>query len=117
MGWDAGVTKISSYRCIPITTACIVIRRLVYPCWWVDLEVVFGMRASVMSEVFWEVIETFYGKQHQLVTVLSGDLPDKRSAQYAEAVGHAGGRLENCAGFIDCTKLQMCRPRSANMNN
>ena len=79
-------------------------------CRWVDLEYTFGMRSSALSEVFWEVLESFYEKQGHLVLDLQEGLLARRAEMYAESIHKAGAPLDSCVGFIDCTKIQMSRP-------
>ena len=59
MSWTEGRTKRSRYFFDAITVCCIVLRRLSSSCTWYDLEPVFGMRYSALSEVFWEAVEKF----------------------------------------------------------
>jgi len=110
MGWHGGLTKRSRYRCDNITACCIVLRKLATPCRWYDLETTFGMRSSKMSEVFWEVVECFVENKGHLLTELRVDLIEERAEQYAVAVKEKGAPLDNCLGFIDCSKIEMSRP-------
>ena len=59
MEWTSSKTKRSRYRCDPITACCVVLRKLSTPCRWFDVDILFGMRSSALSEVFWEVLEAF----------------------------------------------------------
>ena len=79
------------------------------PCWRADLEYAFGMRSSALSEVFWEVLESFYEKQGHLILDLQEGLLVRRAEIYAERIPRAGAPLESFAGFIDCSKIQMSR--------
>jgi len=115
--WDHGKTARSRYRCDPITASCIVLRRLASPCRWADLEYVFGMHSSHLSEIFWEVLETFYASRHTLITSFRSDLiQGNRASILAELVCNEGAPLDNCIGFIDCTKIQICRPGGPSVN-
>ena len=50
----------------------------------------FGMRASALSDVFWEVIETFLAERGALAEGFRSDLMLERAHFYAEAI-HAKG--------------------------
>ena len=110
VGWILGVTTRSRYRCSATTATCLVMRRLASPCRWADMEVMFGMTSWAMSEVFWEVVETFQSNCAKLITQFRSDLRVIRAALYAQAVRDLDAPLDNCVGFMDCTKIQMCRP-------
>jgi hypothetical protein len=57
MGWSLRVlTSRNRYRCDATTAICIVLRRLATHFRWEDVEFEFGMRASALSDVFWEAI-------------------------------------------------------------
>eukprot|EP00171_Calliarthron_tuberculosum_P019568 IDg19568t1 len=114
-GWT-GRTERNGYICDPVTATCVMLRRLAYPCRWRDLEKDFGMHSSKLSEVFWEVSESLHATRGHLVTSFRKDLFEGRAHLYAEAVRDNGGGLENCVGFIDGTKIQMCRPGGADAN-
>ena len=68
IGWALGVTKRSRYRCSATNATRLALRRLASPCRWVDIEVMFVMTSSAMSEVFWEVVETFQSNCAKLIT-------------------------------------------------
>ena len=110
MGWNAGKTVRNGYKCMPFTACCILLRRMASPCRWADVEYLFGMRSSALSEVFWEVMESFYEAQGHLVLNLREGLLAQRAELYADSIKSAGAPLDSCVGFIDCTKIQMSRP-------
>jgi hypothetical protein len=109
MGWSPRVrTSRNRYRCDATTATCIVLRRLATPFRWEDVELEFGMRASALSEVFWEAIESAKEKRASLLTDFRYDLMDLKIEEYSEALGQMIP-LNNCVGFIDCTKIQVSR--------
>lgn len=69
----------------------------------------FGMRAHTLSEVFWESIESFVDQCGSLITEFRTDLVQERAEEYAAAIRSEGAPIENCIGFMDCTKIQMSR--------
>jgi len=106
-----GVTSRNGYVVNPMTATCILLRRLAYPSRWADLEHVFGLYSSQMSEVFYECAESLYKNYGNLVTTLRKDLLQRRAPLYAEAIEQAGSPLDCCVGFIDGTKLRITRPQ------
>lgn len=105
-----GRTGRRGYVCSDITAACIILRRLSYPCRWYDVELMFGMCTSKMSEIFCELSESIYDKHKNLLTPFRGRLMSQRASIYAERISSAGAMLPHCIGFIDVTKIQTCRP-------
>eukprot|EP00171_Calliarthron_tuberculosum_P007558 IDg7558t1 len=86
------------------------LKRLSFPSRWTDLEHIFGMRASALCEVFWEVVESFVEARKHLLEVFRSGLMGRRAEIYSAAIKERGAPLDNCVGFIDCTKIQMSRP-------
>ena len=70
----------------------------------------FGMRSSALSEVFWEVIESFVDGKGYLLRDLREGVLVSWAELYAESIKIIGAHLDSCVGFIDCTKIQMSRP-------
>ena len=71
--WN-GKTSRNGYKCTTTTAACIVLRRLSYPCRWRDLEITFGMHESALSEVFHECLHTFVNNYQHLVRTFRTEL-------------------------------------------
>jgi len=109
INWS-GTTTRNRYVVSPMTATCILLRRLAYPTRWQDLEPVFGLYASQLSEVFYECAEKLYKGHGELVTKFRGSLLRQRASLYAAAIHNSGGPLDNCVGFIDGTKLRISRP-------
>lgn len=104
-----GKSKWNGYRTNRVLSCCIVLRRLATSVRWCDLEHVFGMHASALSELFWESVESFVTDMQHLLLFRAG-IMTRRAVSYAETVQGKRVRLSNVVGFIDCTKIQMCRP-------
>ena len=68
------------------------------------------MHSSALSEIFWEVIESFVQIQGHLVTYLRQGLLISRAELYADCIKATGAPLDSCVGFMDCTKIKMTRP-------
>lgn len=97
------------YSCSSVIANCILLRSLSYPFRWYDLELMFRMCKSKMSEVFWELAESMYEKHKKLITALRYSLMSQRAAMYANKIRLAGAMLPRCVRFIDITKIQMFR--------
>lgn len=109
-------TERSGYYCDAITAACIVLRRLAAPCRWHDLEIVFGLRCYVLSQVFWEALEGFLRDWAHILETFRSDLMEERAGLYAQAITDNGASLDCCVGFVDSTKIQMSRPGGPSAN-
>ena len=103
-------TKTNRYKTNPVLSCAIVLRRLSSPTRWLDLELVFGKSGSALNEIFWETIDFFIQKEGHLLAFRPG-LISSRAPQYARAVYEKGAPLDMVVGFIDCTKIQMSRPK------
>jgi len=102
--WTAGKRKRNRYSCDPFTATCIVLRNLAFPTRSQDIEIIFGMRASAIPEIFWEVIGSLRASKAHLLGTFRSPLMARRAAMHAEAIHNKGAPLTNCVGFIDCTK-------------
>lgn len=98
------MTERNRYNCHPFVATCIFLRRLAYPCRWVDLASMFGMHSSQLSEVFYEVAWSLHNNCAPLVTTNRKDVMDKRTATYAEAIHGNGAMLDKRIGVIDGTR-------------
>lgn len=70
----------------------------------------FGMHGPAMSEVFYEVIERLIHIRGHLLENFRASLMGPRAEEYAKAIHDRGAPLDNCVGFIDCTRIEICRP-------
>lgn len=81
---------------------------------WHDCEVKFGLTYFHLSEIFWEITETFLQKFGDKLSLRSEYL-QSRSFLYADAIHRAGSALSECVGFIDCTRIKIQRPSGSNV--
>lgn len=109
-----GITSRRRYYCCPVAATCIVLRRLATPTRWIDLEYLFGLKAPVMSEVFWECIESLIDNWGHVLSTFRTEFIRERANLYADAIKNNGAPLDSCIGFIDGTKIQMNRPSGGN---
>lgn len=84
--WTTGKTRRSGYVADVTTAVCVVLRKLSYPTRWRDIEVMFGMRASAMSEVFYQVLGALVGMHGHLLENFRGDMKAERAEIYAKAI-------------------------------
>ena len=96
--------------CDSVTATFILLRRFAYPCRSKDLEIVFWMHSSALSEVFYEILSLLIEKCCGLVLTFRAEFMEERAAKYAASVHERGGALCNCVGFIDGTEIEMARP-------
>jgi DDE superfamily endonuclease len=115
-GYNRRCTLRSGYVCDGLEAVCVVLRRLATPCRLSDIEHVFGRHSSALSEIFWECLETFVIRQMHLVTTFKAEFLRTRCRAYAKSIFDRGAALNNCVGFIDCTKIQMARPGGRGSN-
>ena len=79
MWWKVCKTESNRYRCDLITATCTALRRFSSPCRWRDVECMFGMHGSAMSEVLWEVIEKLVETRGGLFETFRSDLIAERA--------------------------------------
>ena len=79
MGCHRGLTTRSRYQCDTVTECCIVLCKLAILRRWYDLETCFGMRASKMTDIFWEVVEGFAQDKGHTLTEMRTDLIEERA--------------------------------------
>lgn len=103
------------YWCDSILATCVVLRRLASPARWVDLEVYFGKHRSQLSEIFWEALEGMIDKRRRLVMDWREELMQERAELYASYTARVSA-LQNCVGYLDCTKVKVSRPGGSNAN-
>ena len=106
----------SNYACDHLTSCCIVLRRLESPCRWSYLETMFGMRLPILSEVFWEVVIHFVDNWGHVLSSFRADLMNESVERYAKSIRQQRSLLTHCVGFIECTKIEMCRPGGPGVN-
>jgi len=106
-----GITEHNRYKRNSTVACCILLRRLASACTWYELEPLFGMRYSHMSEVFWECLEKFTSEWAHLVTTFNSALMISRARMYSEAISSMGAPLDKCnastAYHIKPSQLQM----------
>lgn len=115
LSWNAGVKKRKRYLCDVTAVKCIVFRKILWPVCWEDMEREFGMHSSRLSEVFWEVIDSFVNEHGHLLNLRSYYIKSRVDA-YAIFMRNSGTPLSKLIRLIDCTKNRMSRPGGPNAN-
>lgn len=115
VAWDRVRTKRNRYRCDPLLSTCVLLRRLASPARWEDIAEDFGKFPAQLSEIFWEALENMIRVRGHLILNWRSDLMERRAAMYASHV-HDHAPLDNCVGYMDCTKQKVSRPGGHNSN-
>jgi nuclease HARBI1 len=97
-------------RATGIEALCIMLRKLAYPCRWVDLERLFGRREAELSSIYNWMIRDIYERFKATIAFDEDRLTPERMAAYAQAIQGKGAPLDRCWGFIDGTVRPICRP-------
>ena len=109
-------TEQNRYRLYLITAVCIVLWRPSSPSRWRGVKCMFWMYGSAMSEVFWEVIEKLVETRSGLFETFRSNLIAEPAPLYAASIHQKGAPLNNCVGFMDCTKIQNTTPCGSAVN-
>lgn len=104
-------TSRNRYGVCPILSACVVLRRMASPARWHDLETLFHLHTSHLSEIFWESLERFVAVRAPLIMhEMHAPFWASRFQTYSASVHAKTEALENCVGFIDGTVIKVARP-------
>lgn len=80
---DPGIIIRESYLCGPHTATCILVPRLAYPASGMDMKFMFGIRASVLYEVYRDVVEKLMTSQRHLLSTLTSAIVRLQSEMYS----------------------------------
>ena len=99
--------KFTGYQgttCDSIEGLCLLLRRLAYPCHYVDLITLFGRAKQEISIISNLVLDAIYSvHKHLLNTFTTPWMSPRNLATYCEAIHDKGVVLDNCWGFVDGT--------------
>jgi len=105
------ITTSSRMRVSPVEGLFILCLRLASSGQLHILSLFFGYSKSMLSEVFWTMLELIYQEWDFLLSDFgSGHLSRERLQLVATKTFAKGASLTNCCGFIDCTIRQLCQP-------
>ena len=90
--------------CNTIEGLCVLLRRLAYPCRYVDLIPLFGRSKAELSIISNVVLDFIYAEhKHLLNSFVVPWMSQRNLSLYCEAVHRKGAALDNCWGFVDGT--------------
>ena len=99
--------KFTGYQgttCDSIEGLCLLLRRLAYPCRYVDLIPLFGRAKQEISIISNLVLDAIYSVHRHLLNSFTAPWMSPRNlAGYCEAIHNKGAALDNCWGFVDGT--------------
>ena len=75
----------------------------------------FGKTSSALSEIFWEQLELLIKRNGHLLTEIRREFVRKRCQEYCKAIEEKGCLMEGCWGFIDGSKVKICRAGGHNL--
>ena len=91
-------------KCDSIEGLCLLLRRLAYPCRYVDLIPLFGLAKQEISIISNLVLDAIYSVHRHLLKTFTAPWTSPRNlAAYCEAIHDKGAALDNCWGFVDGT--------------
>lgn len=87
----------------------LLLKRLSYPCKFIDLKVYFGASEGTLCEIFNFMIDVMHQRFSHLLQ-LNVERMLGRIQRFTDAIVGKGCPLPHCWGFIDCTSRKICRP-------
>ena len=99
-----GAKSRNRYACEPNIDTAIFLFRIAKTSSWNYIETKFGAHSSKLSEIFCEQVELLNNKGKRLLELRKVFLKE-RCELYAAVIREAGEPLQDCVGFIDCTKI------------
>ena len=94
-----------------IEALCIFLKRMAYPCRYVDMIPLFGRAVPDYSIIVAYVLEHIYDNfGHLLNTFDQPIFAVEKLEEYCRVINKKGAPLPNCFGFIDGTVRPICRP-------
>ena len=105
---------ISCYQrsvCSGVEALCILLKRLAYPCRYVDLLPRFARSVPVLCMINNHMIDFLYETHsHRLLNWNHQLLHPDALQTYTDVISANGSPLRNCFGFVDGTVRAICRP-------
>lgn len=104
-------TSRNRYAVCPMLVACLLLRRMASPARWNDLELLFYLHTSHLSETFWEGLDHFVAIRAPLVMEpVHQPFWASRCEAWSTGVHTKTDALDNCIGFFDGTVIKVSRP-------
>ncbi|KAH9110824.1 hypothetical protein AeMF1_014509 [Aphanomyces euteiches] len=90
---------------------CILLGRLAFPCQLYDMTKTFGRSEASLCDIFLHVVKLLYSQWKDLL-FFNRKLVQNNVDRYCQAITAKGAPTTNVFGFIDGTKVQICRIKS-----
>ena len=98
-------------ECDGMEGLCMLLRRLAYPCRYIDLIARFGRPVPEICMMTNKVLNFIFENHGHRITQWNNTILNPECLeQYAEAIYAKGAALNNCFGFVDGTVRPICRP-------
>lgn len=111
-GLGEEIVTYNRVRVDSVEALCLLLRRLAFPCRFVDLMAKFGRPKETLCVIFNHMLNHIYHNFSHLLTSFNQQwLSPQRLTYYAERVAAKGAPLANCWGFIDGTLRPIARPK------
>ena len=92
---------------------CILLKRLAFPCRYIDMVSRFGRNPTELCLIFNTVLEFVYSwHHHRLESWNQPFLLPQVLERYAQIIHNWGAPLQNCFGFVDGRLCRIARPQN-----
>lgn len=99
--------------CSKLEGLCILLKRLAFPCRYIDMVSRFGRHPTELCLIFNTVLEFVYNSHHHRFESWNQPfLLPQVLERYAQIVHNRGAPLHNCFGFVDGTLCRIARPQN-----
>ena len=101
----------TGFKVSGICGLCVLLKRLAYPCRYLDMIPRFGLSIPQLCMVTQTSLNLFHDNwRHLLRTFNQNWLTPANLQHYANVIHEIGAPLTNCWGFVDGTVRRICRP-------
>lgn len=98
--------------CSGIEALCILLKRLAFPCRYVDMVTTFGRSQFELCLIFNKALDYVYDNHHHRLDNFNQPILQPQALKlYADKINAKGAPLDNCFGFIDGTVCAISRPK------
>jgi hypothetical protein len=113
LGVPAVVVTSSRNRVLRDEAMCILLSRMAFPTRFFDMSRTFGRSRSALCDVFLHVLNEIYDHWNHLL-YFNYKLVQRNMDRYCAAIQRKGSPSASVFGFIDSTKIQVCRISAVN---
>jgi hypothetical protein len=90
---------------------CIMLYRLSFPIRYTEMRKIFGRSNSALARIFLWMVDFVHDKWSSLI-YMNKPILQQRLEEYCSSIASVTGLPTNVYGFIDGTKVEICRPKS-----